>query len=103
MSELNDEDGDAIPIPIDGALDLHAFSPGELGELIPEYLGACREQGILEVRIIHGKGRGALRRSVQAILARLPFVLDHHLAGEGRGGWGATMAVLAPLERREKD
>ncbi|HQG46977.1 MAG TPA: Smr/MutS family protein, partial [bacterium] len=52
---------DPIPIPIEGALDLHTFAPREVKELVPEYLTACREQGILEVRIIHGKGTGALR------------------------------------------
>ena len=36
-------------LPITGELDLHTFRPADLGELIPEYLGACREQGIAYV------------------------------------------------------
>lgn len=85
-----------VEIPIDGTLDLHTFDPRELGELIPDYLEACRERGILEVRIVHGKGRGQLRKSVHAILGRLAFVQSFRLAGEDGGGWGATLVNLDP-------
>jgi DNA-nicking Smr family endonuclease len=95
--ELGPEDPAPIEVPIDGVLDLHTFDPRELGELIPDYLEACRERGILEVRIIHGKGRGQLRRSVHAILGRLPCVRSHRLASEDGGGWGATLVSLHPL------
>ncbi len=49
-------------LPITGELDLHTFRPQDLGELV---LAACREQGILEVRVIHGKGIGNIKRSVE--------------------------------------
>ena len=87
---------DPIDYPIDGTLDLHTFRPGEVKDLIPEYLAACRLQGILQVRIIHGKGSGTLRRTVQAILARMPEVASFQLAGEEAGGWGATIVRLNP-------
>jgi len=83
-----------IRIPIDGTLDLHTFLPREVKSLLPEYLEACREKGLLEVRVIHGKGTGALRATVHAILQRLPYVLHYRLAGEERGGWGATLVWL---------
>ena len=83
-----------VELPIDGTLDLHTFDPRELGELIPDYLEACRERGILEVRIVHGKGRGQLRRSVHAILGRLSEVESYRLAAEDGGGWGATLVTL---------
>jgi DNA-nicking Smr family endonuclease len=83
--------------PIDGILDLHTFRPNEAKDLIPEYLAACREKGILQVRIIHGKGTGTLRRTVQAILSRLPEVASFQTAGEEAGGWGATVVILIPL------
>ena len=85
---------DSIEYPIDGILDLHTFRPSEVKDLIPEYLEACRERGILQVRIIHGKGTGTLRRTVQAILSRLPEVSSFQSAGEEVGGWGATIVTL---------
>ena len=86
-----------IDYPIDGILDLHTFRPNEVKDLIPEYLAACRERGILQVRIIHGKGSGTLRRTVQAILSRLPEVSSFQSAGEEAGGWGATIVTLKSL------
>ena len=85
-----------IEYPVDGILDLHTFAPGEVKDLVPEYLRVCREQGILRVRIIHGKGRGVLRRTVHSILDRQPSVLDYRLAGEDASSWGATLVWLAP-------
>jgi homocysteine S-methyltransferase len=83
-----------VELPIDGTLDLHTFRPGEVKDLIPEYLDACRARGISQVRIIHGKGTGALRETVHAILQRLPYVDRFRLAGENGGGWGATIVTL---------
>jgi DNA-nicking Smr family endonuclease len=81
--------------PIDGELDLHLFDPSEVGDLVPEYLRACREKGILEVRIVHGKGTGTLRRSVRHILEEHPHVARYHKATDA-SGWGATIAHLTP-------
>jgi DNA-nicking Smr family endonuclease len=84
------------PLPIDGTLDLHTFSPREIKTLVPDYLQACRERGILQVRIVHGKGTGALRQTVHAILARLEEVAAYRTATEDAGGWGATLVNLRP-------
>ena len=89
-----------VGIPIDGILDLHTFHPGDLKELLPGYLDECRKKGICEVRVIHGKGTGALRKSVHSILRKLPYVISFSQAGEEEGGWGATLAVLKPEDRR---
>ncbi|MEX0927755.1 MAG: Smr/MutS family protein [Balneolales bacterium] len=80
--------------PIDGTLDLHIFRPGEVKDLVPGYLQACRDKGIYDVRIIHGKGTGALRRTVHAILDRLDYVESYSLGGSGSGSWGATLVYL---------
>ncbi len=86
-----------IELPIDGVLDLHTFPPREVKTLIPDYLTACREKGIYQVRIIHGKGTGALRDIVHAVLRKQPGVASYRLAGEEGGGWGATLVLLRPV------
>ena len=87
-----------IEIPIDGTLDLHIFLPREIKELVSDYLEQCRTLGILEVRIIHGKGTGTLRRTVHSVLKRIPYVAEYKLAGADGGSWGATLVTLSPAE-----
>jgi dsDNA-specific endonuclease/ATPase MutS2 len=98
---MDGEEQEPVEIPIDGILDLHQFRPGDVGDLVPDYLDLCRGKGILRVRIIHGKGTGALRTTVHSILSKLPGVVSFKLAMEDEGGWGATIVILnsaAPLE-----
>ena len=94
----DDEDlPESVDLPIDGCLDLHSFAPRDLKTLLPDYLALCRARGLLTVRIVHGKGRGTLQRSVHALLGRLPEVVSYVLAPAEAGGWGATLVQLRPL------
>jgi DNA-nicking Smr family endonuclease len=88
-----------VELPIDGTLDLHTFHPREVKELLADYLAACQERGILQVRIIHGKGTGTLRRTVHSVLTRMPEVVSFRLGGETAGSWGATICFLHPLKK----
>jgi len=85
-----------VELPIDGMLDLHTFRPRDAVDLVPDYLNACLERGLLRVRIVHGKGTGQLRETVHAILRRLPIVESFRLGDEFSGGWGATIVYLRP-------
>jgi DNA-nicking Smr family endonuclease len=84
-----------VELPIEGTLDLHTFRPCDVKELVPDYLAECRARGILEVRIIHGKGTGSLRRTVHALLDRTPGVVSYRTADGLGGGWGATIVTLS--------
>ena len=90
-----DPDSDeTVELPIDGTLDLHTFHPRDVKQLVPDYIEECRKRGIFQVRIVHGKGTGALRRTVHAVLDKHPDVEEYRLGGSGGGEWGATIVVL---------
>jgi DNA-nicking Smr family endonuclease len=93
---LRKEDEDAVEIPIEGTLDLHTFKPSDVKDLVPEYLRECAAKGIFRVRIVHGKGTGALARTVRSILAKIPEVASYETADPHEGAWGATIVRLKP-------
>lgn len=83
-----------IELPIEDALDLHAFAPRDVRSVVEEYVRAAAERGFTEVRVIHGRGIGAQRQSVRQCLAAHPLVIEFHDAPPERGGWGATVVRL---------
>jgi dsDNA-specific endonuclease/ATPase MutS2 len=94
------DSNEIVQVPVDGVLDLHNYSPRDLKHLIPDYLEECCRADIYQVRIIHGKGIGNLRRTVHAILSRLPDVKEFKLAGEKAGGWGTTLVEMLQKQAR---
>ncbi|HZS03800.1 MAG TPA: Smr/MutS family protein [Blastocatellia bacterium] len=95
-----DEDPFAGPVVIEirDVIDLHSIPPRQVKAVVEEYLNEARQRGFRHVRIIHGKGIGTQREMVRAILARTPFVVSWSDAPPEAGGWGATVAELAPPE-----
>jgi dsDNA-specific endonuclease/ATPase MutS2 len=89
-------------MPIEDSLDLHTFQPRDVASVVEEYLFEARVKGFREVRLVHGKGKGVLRRVVHGVLAKHPAVKAFRDAGPSRGAWGATIAELAPLSRSRK-
>ncbi len=82
-------------LPLDGVLDLHTFLPRDVASVVEEYLIACCNEGVLAVRIIHGKGKGVQKKIVRKVLERLDFVLEYSDAEGSAGGWGATIVTLS--------
>ena len=88
------KEDEIIEYPIEDSIDLHTFRPGEVKDLLNDYLEAAREKGFREVRIIHGKGTGVQLQKVHSLLKSHPLVISFKEAGIEAGGWGATIAVL---------
>ena len=91
-------DSEYFEYPVDGTLDLHMFRPNDVGSALDEYLMQCRINGILRVRIIHGKGQGVLRQLVRSHLEKCSFVREFSTPPD-TSSWGATIAILEPLQK----
>jgi DNA-nicking Smr family endonuclease len=83
-----------IVLPLADVLDLHAFQPKEIASVVEEYLIECQQAGFAAVRIIHGKGIGAQRNRVRALLEKHLGVVSFRDAPPEAGGWGATLVLL---------
>jgi DNA-nicking Smr family endonuclease len=83
-----------VRVPIEDALDLHAFTPRDIPSVVDEYLREAHARGFAEVRLIHGRGIGVQRAIVQSLLAAHPLVAGYADAPGERGGWGATVVRL---------
>jgi len=94
MKDGGDPFDEPVEIPIEDAIDLHTFAPGDIPSVVESYLAAAAEAGLREVRIIHGKGIGAQREAVRRVLEASPLVARFEQAPPDRGGWGATIAWL---------
>ena len=93
-------DREPVEIPIEDALDLHAFRPADVRSVVDEYLIAAHAKGFTEVRLIHGRGIGVQRALVRSLLDTHPLVAAYADAPADRGGWGATLVRLRqPADR----
>jgi dsDNA-specific endonuclease/ATPase MutS2 len=88
------ESPEPVRIPIEDALDLHAFAPKDVASVVDDYLREAQRAGFREVRLIHGRGTGTQRTIVHARLAQHPLVAGFADAPPERGGWGATVVRL---------
>jgi DNA mismatch repair protein MutS2 len=90
--------GAAIRIPDKGAvppeLRLIGRTTDEARNVLEKYLDDAFLAGLPSIRIIHGKGTGALRRTVHELLASHPLVETHRAGAVHEGGDGATVARL---------
>jgi DNA-nicking Smr family endonuclease len=83
-----------VKMPIQDILDLHTFNPKDLPYLLVDYFEACIDEGIYSVRIVHGKGRGLLKKRVHELLKKNSMVKSFQDAPPEAGGWGATLVEL---------
>ena len=61
---------------------------------VSQYIDEAHSAGLRRLRIVHGKGSGALRRAIQEHLKANPLVAVYETADTSEGGAGATIAEL---------
>ncbi len=66
----------------------------EARDLVEQYLDDAFMAGLGSVRLVHGKGTGALRKAVRDLLASHPLVESYRDGEPPEGGAGATVAAL---------
>jgi len=66
----------------------------EARDLVEKYLDDAFMAGMANVRLVHGKGTGALRKAVRTVLSDHPLVESFRDGEPGEGGAGATVAAL---------
>jgi DNA mismatch repair protein MutS2 len=76
-------------------LDLRGLTVDEALLLIDQRLDEAARAGVGELRIIHGKGTGTLRRAVREMLSKHALVHAHTAAAPRAGGDGVTVVELA--------
>jgi DNA-nicking Smr family endonuclease len=79
-------------VPIGPELDLHAFAPRDIPDVVDAYLEAAHEAGLREVRLVHGRGIGVQRARVHQVLSAHALVVSFH--DDPRAHLGATIATL---------
>jgi DNA mismatch repair protein MutS2 len=87
----------AVPGKSGVSVELHLIgrTTSEARDLLEKYLDDAFMAGLTSVRIIHGKGTGALRRAVEDVLSGHPLVVEHRPGAPSEGGSGATVATLS--------
>jgi DNA mismatch repair protein MutS2 len=81
--------------PIESQLDLRGLTTEEARQRVDQYLNDAFMEGLNTVRIVHGKGTGAVRQAVRDVLSDHPLVRSHETAPPREGGDGATVVLLA--------
>ena len=75
-------------------LDLRGQRVEEALPRLEKYLDDAFLAAMPLVRIVHGKGTGALRQAVRQQLGEHPLVKSHRSGERGEGGSGVTIAYL---------
>jgi DNA mismatch repair protein MutS2 len=77
-------------------LDLRGKRVEEVLEMVDHYIHDAYMVGMPFVRLLHGKGTGALRQAIREQLARHPLVRSFASAAANDGGEGITVVTLSP-------
>jgi DNA mismatch repair protein MutS2 len=79
---------------VSGEILLLGQTTDEARDRVEKYLDDAFLAGLVSVRLVHGKGSGALRKTVRDLLAGHPLVESFRDGEPSEGGTGATVAAL---------
>lgn len=80
--------------PCSDEIDLHGLIADEALYRLDRYLREAHTMGLLQVRVVHGKGTGTLRQATTEMLKNHPLVESYRLARPEEGGGGATVVEM---------
>lgn len=80
--------------PFSTELHLRGMTTDEIGDAIERFVSAAIMHGFSMLRIVHGKGTGALRDRTHEVLRGLPSVKSFRLGKWGEGDTGVTIVEL---------
>ena len=79
------------PIGVPSEIMVRGMTIDEAIPMVEQYLDQAYRAGYDSVTVIHGRGEGILRREVQELCKRIPYVMEHNLGGPREGGYGVTI------------
>jgi DNA mismatch repair protein MutS2 len=87
--------GDSPEVFASTEVNLLGLRADEAEGVVLQALDSAIRADLKSLRIIHGKGTGALRQVVDEMLRKDTRVREFHMAGWNEGGAGVTVAVFA--------
>ena len=79
------------PIGVPSEIMVRGMTIDEAIPMVEQYLDQAYRAGYDSVTVIHGRGEGILRREVQELCKRTPYIIEHNLGGPREGGYGVTI------------
>ena len=87
--------GDIPEVEAKSEIDLRGFRAAEIEDVVMQAVDSAVRADLKSIRIIHGKGTGALRERVAEMLRKESRVSSFRLGAWNEGGAGVTVAELA--------
>ncbi len=84
--------------PLEREIDIRGLSAEEGVRETERTVDRAAVSGVPEIRVIHGKGTGTLKREVEAFLRSSPLVESFRTGTPREGGWGATIVRVRSAE-----
>jgi DNA-nicking Smr family endonuclease len=75
-------------------LDLHGFKTDEIADAVDRFLTRANDQSLSQVRIMTGKGTGAVKKQVMLILKKAHYPWSYEKLSNGKDNEGVLVIQL---------